>query len=234
MKAITLVGSIVLLATGSFAQSSRSTAAIASAPHVPPPAFTLTARPPAPTNYHPHTRLFSPCCFFDAGFAGDITGDVEGPSIEYYPPYQNTIVFEHGDPDWMPSRFVNFDHAVRLGQRQAPPPPGLPTAAMVQQTLYLIQQGRIEAYTAAKNGSPPNASGAAAIESDPSPPSVYMTYADALALGAEQIDAGDNPPAPLGDVARENRGDQQGHPKPGVKIKQDADGNPIIVQKKPK
>jgi hypothetical protein len=229
MKTLSIFAVTALLAASSFAQTGGSSTTNDGKAKSPVWFIASTAGAPSNhTNYRLHSRLYDVCCASSAtssGFGGGASSS-----------YQDTIVTAHGDPDWTPSHFLAFPKAVSLGNQQAGSAPGQArTAAMVQQMLYLIQQERIAASAQANrvvvsNGSaaPP----ATAADAEPSSASAYVPYDQAVALGGEEVATADAPPTPLGDEARNDLAEKATEPKAAIKIKQDADGNPVIIEKK--
>jgi hypothetical protein len=221
MKKSFLLAAVACFAMSAFAQDKDS--------HRAPRLISASAQQAAP-NFHFHARLFTQCCS-SAGFPQYSVGDQDAsaaPAIDYV----------QGDPDWMPSTFVNFRRAVSIGrQQQALKPSGQqPDSGTIQQILDSIEQQRTAAWLAQHpNRANSSAStNAAAPAPQPSPDSTYMNFAQALALGKQELaeqKAAAQPP-PLGDVAREEAESKPDREIATVKIKQDAYGNPIIVEKK--
>jgi hypothetical protein len=221
MKKSFLLAAVACFAISAFAQDKD--------PHHAPGRISALAQQTAP-NFHFHARLFTQCCS-PAGFPQFSAGDQDTsptPAIDYV----------QGEPDWMPSTFMNFRRAVSIGrQQQALKPSGQqPDSGTIQQILDSIELQRTAAWLAQHpNGSNHSAAtNAATPAQQPSPDSTYMDFSQALALGKQEIaeqEAAAQPP-PLGDVAREEAESKPAGEKATVKIKQDAYGNPIIIQKK--
>ena len=142
----------------------------------------------------------------------------------------------HGGVNWKRSHFMAFSRALSVGQQESEDwlnqPP---SAGMIQQMLDLIQEERMAAEAAGGRGRVKWAALQPAI--NPADyrrqPSTFLDYPQALALGEAEEAAAKNPdPAgSLGEVAREQRESKPAGEKAKVKIKQTADGTPVIVQK---
>jgi hypothetical protein len=220
MRTALLLAAAMLIATPSFAQEKT-----------PPESFSPPSQSGSRTqgNYRFHARLFDTCCLSSGSAQATYdSGSTSAP---------DQVAQSHGGPDWQPTNFVAFPQAVADGEQTATLTPGQqPTHAMVQQMLDLIQQDR-----AVKNQNQLQGQSGAVKWSDLKPqlnpadyrrpPSTYMSYAKALALG-QQEEAQEEAPAPsLGDVARDEQESKPADQKPKVVIKQDAQGNPVIVHK---
>jgi hypothetical protein len=230
MKSISILFALALFAGIGSAQTDGSSANGNDSKVSASTRVSVSGNQPSSTNYHFHGRLFNACCGVDSGYGGDLSGGYSSAASGAAPAYQNTVVSEQGDPQWAPTRYVKFAKALRLGQQQIPAGPNAaPSADAVQQMLYQIQQEKMEAAAAAAQGAPAPAESAAPRTSS------YVPYDQAVALGAQQqaaAQAAENP-EPLGDVARDNQQQKAAESKAAVKIKQDADGNPVMVEKKP-
>jgi hypothetical protein len=231
MRMFLLFTVALTLASTASAQSSNPSADARGGKPSAPRGISNRQPQPARTNYQLHAHLYTPCCAVGAESGGFDAGS--GWAGE-----PDTVVTAQGEPGWAPSRYVKFSKAVRIGKQQAPAPPSagqVPSPNAVQQMLYLIQQDRINAASAARTRAPAHASLASSDE-DADADAPYVPFDQALALGEAEIaaeQAAENPP-PLGDVARDDAAEKSSEPKAELKIKQDADGNAVIVEKKPK
>jgi hypothetical protein len=225
MKTFLLLAGVTLLAAPTFAQAR-------------PPAESshpiIQMRQPAQSSFRFHAHFGNACCSFDNSFAPE-SDDSGSPfaSVE--------IAHAHGGPDFQPSSFMTFSQALSVGQQQAMlTHTQQSNAAMVQQMLDLFQQVRaVKDQNRADGKSGPVKWVDLKSTVDPAdyrrPPSTFMDYAQALALGEqEEANAQDLNQAPsLGAAAQDQREAKPAEEKAKVVIKQNADGSPVIVQKKP-
>lgn len=224
MKMTCILFVMSLLAVNTLAQNKDS-----AAPH---PVQTQGRVPlgettPRQSNRRLGTDFGGRCCWF-----GGSTLDFEGWESAF--PDGGFVSF-HGGVDWKRSHFMPFSQALSVGQQESEDwlhqPP---TTGMIQQMLDLIQEERMAA-EAAGGGRVKWADLQPAI--NPADyrrqPSTFLDYPQALALGEAEEAAAQNPDpaASLGEVAREQRESKPAGEKAKVKIKQTADGTPVIVQK---
>lgn len=203
------------------------------------PSHSITeSRPPISTpavaqpDHRFRARFSNSCCFDINSAPASDDAVIPFASVE--------IVHAQGGPDWQASNFMMFQQAVRLGQQQAALVPQGSNPAMVQQMLELIQQVRAVKDQNRLNGNTESVKwadlkGTLDTADFRRPPSTFMDYSQALALG-EQADAqppGTQQPVSLGDAAREVNESKPTGEKAKVAIKQDDKGNPVIVEKKP-
>jgi len=226
---VVLTGALAF-ATSTFAQAKASAESSRPVTESRP---VVETRPPVQVNNRLRAHFGNSCCL--SLDSTQSSGDSVSPfaSVE--------IVHAQGGPDWQPSNFMTFPQAVSVGQQEAALTPGhQANPAMVQQMLELIQQVRIaKDQNRADGNSGPVKWADLKPALDPAdyrrPPSTFMDYQQALALGE---DAEAHPKDPdqmpsLGDVARDERESKPANEKATVVIKQNADGSPVIVQKKP-
>lgn len=224
MKGLPLLAGVTLLVTSTFAQTR---APLESSRPV------IEMRQPAQPNFHFHAHFGNACCSTDT-FA-PASDDSDGPfaSVE--------IVHAHGGPDFQPSSFMTFPQALSVGRQQATlTHTQRSNAAMVQQMLDLFQQVRAVKDQNCADGKSGRVKWADLKSTiDPAdyrrPPSTFMDYSQALALGEqEEAHAQDlNREPSLGAAAQDQREAKPAEEKAKVVIKQNADGSPVIVQKKP-
>jgi hypothetical protein len=132
---------------------------------------------------------------------------------------------------------MTFSQALSTGQQQvtlAPTPEA--KSALVQQMLDLIQQVRAaqnQNYLNDDSGPVKWADLKPAINPTDyqRPPSTFMNFSQALALGKQQAAQKQAPTPSLGEVAQDERASKPADEKATVVIKQDAQGNAIIVHK---
>lgn len=112
--------------------------------------------------------------------------------------------------------------------------------AMVQQMLDLYEQERVvEAQQRLDAKSGPVKWSDLKPALDPAnyrrPPTTFMDYSQALALGAQEEAYAQDPnhTASLGEVAQDQRESKPAEEKVKVVIKQNAGGSPVIANKKP-
>lgn len=225
MKKPLLLAAVMLLTSSAFAQARPPL----ESSH--PVAETQT-RPQLQPNFRFHVHRGGSCC--SAPDFAPSSDDYASPSVSV------EIVEAQGDPDWQSSNFMPFPQAVSAGQQQAAITPGKPNAAMVQQMVELYQQVR-----AAQEQKGQNGNSAPVKWSDLKPaldpadyrraPTTFMDYSQALALGKqEEAQAQDPNQTPsLAEAAHDQRESKPAEEKAKVVIKQNADGSPVIVQKKP-
>jgi hypothetical protein len=136
---------------------------------------------------------------------------------------------------------MTFSQALSVGQQQSTLTPSQQSnSAMVQQMLDLYRQMRaVEAQNRADGKSGPVKWSDLKPALDPAdyrrPPTTFMDYPQALALG-EQEEAhlqDQNQTPSLGQLAQDQRESKPAEEKAKVVIKQNADGSPVIVQRKP-
>jgi hypothetical protein len=225
MKSSLLLAAVMLLAASTFAQAR---------PPLEPSRPIIEMRQPAQSHFHFHAHFGNSCCSSDNNFA-PVSDDSESPfgSAE--------IVHAHGGPDFQPSSFMTFSQALSIGRQQATLTPSQQSnAAMVQQMLDLFQQVRaVKDQNRADGKFGPVKWADLRSTIDPAdyrrPPSTFMDYSQALALGEqEEAHAQDlNQEPSLGAAAQDQREAKPAEEKAKVVIKQNADGSPVIVQKKP-
>jgi hypothetical protein len=225
MKTSLLLVGITLLATSTFAQSK---------PPLESSRAVIEMRQPAQSNFRFHAHFGNACCS---------SSDFSTPSDDSESPFASfEIVHAHGGPDFQPSSFMTFSQALSLGQQEGSLAPGQQSnAAMVQQMLELFQQVRAaEEQNRADGKSGPVKWADLKSTLDPRdyrrPPSTFMDYSQALALGEQeeaQAQVSNQRPS-LGDVAHDQQESKPPEEKAKVVIKQNADGSPVIVQKKPR
>ena len=225
MKSSLVSAAVMLLASSTFAQARTP---------VEPSHPVIEMRQPAQSNFHFHTHFGNSCCPSDNSFAPE--SDDSGSPFALV-----EIVRTHGGPDFQPSSFMTFPQALSVGRQQATLAPSQQSnATIVQQMLDLIQQVRAVKDQNRADGKSGRVKWADLKSTlDPAdyrrPPSTFMDYSQALALG-EQADAqppGTQQPVSLGDAAREVNESKPTGEKAKVAIKQDDKGNPVIVEKKP-
>jgi hypothetical protein len=225
MKTTLLLVGVTLLATSTFAQAR---------PPVEPSRPVIEMRPPARSNFHFHAHFGNACCSSNDSFA-PASDDAGSPFASV------GIVHAHGGPDFQPSSFMTFSQALSVGQQQSTLTPSQQSnAAMVQQMLDLIHAVRAAKDQNRADGKSGHVKWADLKSTlDPAdyrrPPSTFMDYSQALALGEqEEAHAKDEDQAPsLGTAAQNLREAKPVEEKAKVVIKQNADGSPVIVQKKP-
>ena len=224
MRTWLLLAAVAVLSTSSFAQSKPSTDASRPVFQRPP-----QSQSQAPRNFHARTNFSDACCF-SSGF-----GSTSYDSGSSSPSYAN--VGAHGGPDWQSSNYMTFSQALSTGQQQvtlAPTPEA--KSALVQQMLDLIQQVRAaqnQNYLNDDSGPVKWADLKPAINptDHQRPPSTFMNFSQALALGKQQAAQKQAPTPSLGEVAQDERASKPADEKATVVIKQDAQGNAIIVHK---
>ena len=224
MRIRLLLASAVLFAASTFAQ--------AKAP-VEPSRPVIEMRPPAQPNFRFHAHFGNTCCSSTGFTAASDDSESSFPSAG--------IVEAHGGPDFQPSNFMNFSQALSLGQQQATLTPSRQSnAAMVQQMLDLFQQQRaVKDQNSADGKSGPVKWRDLKSTLDPAgyrrPPSTFMDYSQAVALGEQEEALAKylNQEPSLGAAAEDQREAKPAEEKAKVVIKQNADGSPVIVQKKP-
>jgi hypothetical protein len=224
MKTSLLLGAVMLLTSSTFAQAR---------PPVEPSRPVIEMRQPAQSNFRFHAHFGNACCSSNTFVPA--SDDSDGPlaSVE--------IAHAHGGPDFQPSNFMTFPEAVSVGRQQATlTHTQQSNAAMVQQMLDLIQEVRaVKDQNRADGKSGPVKWADLKSTIDPAdyrrPPSTFMDYSQALALGEqEEAQAQDlNQEPSLGAAAQDQREAKPAEEKAKVIIKQNADGSPVIVQKKP-
>ena len=229
MKSSLMLVAIVMLAGSAFGQAKAAAEASQSITESRPP---ISTRAVAQPDHQLRARFSNSCCS-DVNSA-PVSDDSAIPfaSVE--------IVHAQGGPDWQASNFMMFQQALRLGQQQAALAPQGSNPAMVQQMLELIQQVRAVKDQYRLNGNTESVKwadlkGTLDTTDYRRPPSTFVDYSQALALG-EQADAqasGTQQPVSLGDAAREANESKPAGEKAKVAIKQDDKGNPVIVEKKP-
>lgn len=225
MKSSLVSAAVMLLASSTFAQARTP---------VEPSHPVIEMRQPAQSNFHFHTHFGNSCCPSDNSFAPE-SDDSGSPfaSVE--------IVRAHGGPDFQPSSFMTFPQALSVGRQQATLAPSQQSnATIVQQMLDLIQQVRAVKDQNRADGKSGRVKWADLKSTlDPAdyrrPPSTFMDYSQALALGEqEEAHARDSNQEPsLGAAAQDQREAKPAEEKAKVVIKQNADGSPVIVQRKP-
>jgi hypothetical protein len=224
MRTCLLFAAVAVLATSSFAQSQPSSDASQSVFQRPP-----QSQSQAPRNFHARSNFSDTCCF-SSGFGS--SSYESGSSV---PSYANAGA--HGGPDWQSSNHLTFSQALSTGQQQAtlaPTPEAKST--LVQQMLDLIQQAR-----AAQNQNSLNGDSGPVKWADlkpginpadsQRPPSTFMNFSQALALGKQEAAQDQARPPSLGEVAQDERASKPADEKATVVIKQDAQGNAIIVHR---
>jgi hypothetical protein len=224
MRTWLLLAAVAVLSTPSFAQSEPSTDASRPVFQRPP-----QSQSQAPQNFRARSRFSDTCCF-SSGF-----GSTSYDSGSSSPSYAN--VGAHGGPDGHSSNFMTFAQALEAGQQHATLTPTPESkSALVQQMLDLIQQvraARKQNYLNGDSGPVKWADLKPAI--NPAdyqrPPSTFMNFSQALALGKQQAAQKQAPPPSLGEVAEDERASKPADEKATVVIKQDAQGNAIIVHK---
>lgn len=222
MRASLLLTAAALFATSAVAQSAR-----------PPIA---TERPPdeakaTPTSYHFHAQFAGDCC-------GAGVGSVDAPATAAAsaPPSYGSARAA-GGPDFQPSSYEPFPVAVAAGRQQAANSPFAQSKdATVQQMLELIQATHSAQQQIHENGdSAPVRWSDLKPGINPSdylkPPSTYMKYKDALALGKEQAQEEAQQPPSLGEVAEEAKQARPADEQPAVVVRQNADGTPRVIHK---
>ena len=224
MRGSLLLTAAALLASSTFAQSAR------------PPI--VTERPPAsttsprPTNYRFHAQFAADCCRMGFGFP-DAPVSTSASTPQSYGSARAV-----GGPDFQPSSYVPFPDAVAAGEEQAANSPFTQSKnATVQQMLDLVQATR-----AAQQQTYDDGDSAPVKWSDlkpginPSdylkPPSTYVKYKDALALGKEEAQEEAQQPPSLGEVAQGAKDARPADAKTAVVIKQDARGTPELLHKR--
>jgi hypothetical protein len=228
MKTPLLLATLLIFASSALAQKRQP---VETAPPATAPSTTNTSNQGVGNNrFRAHFGDF--CC--SAPSDDRTTDDSATPfaSVE--------IVHAHGGPDWKPSGYMTFGQAVSLGQQQTALSPGHANPAMVQQMLDLYQElQKVKEQNRVDGKSDDVKWRELKPALNPAdyrrPPSTFMNYADALAVG-EQADQQKQEPPPtpsLGEVAQEQRDAKPADEKAEVLIKQNADGTPVIVQKKP-
>jgi hypothetical protein len=225
MKTSLLLAGVTLLAASTFAQAR---------PPAEPSHPVIEMRQPTQSNFRFHAHFGNACCSSDNSFAPE-SGESESPfaSVE--------IVHAHGGPDFQPSSFMTFSQALSMGQQQAMLTPSRQSsAAVVQQMLDLIQEVRaVKDQNRADGKSGPVKWADLKSTLDPAdyrrPPSTFMDYSRALALGEQEEAQEQNPKQEpsLGPAAEDQREAKPAEERAKVVIKQNADGSPVIVQKKP-
>src|SRR5271163_1857241 len=218
MKPSLLFAAVVMLATSSFAQSKAPSDATRPVFQRPP----QTQSQP-PQNFHARSRFSDTCCFF-SDFAPAASDSGSSPA-------SFGIVAAQGGPDWQSSSFMAFAQALLTGQHGATLAP-TPEAksAMVQQMLELIQQVRAAQDQKHLDGDTGPVKWAdlkpALNPADyQRPPSTYMDFSQALALGEQEATQNQEPAPSLGEVAQDERATKAADAKATVVIKQDAKGN---------
>jgi hypothetical protein len=226
MRAFLWFAAVTLLATSSCAQSKPATDSSRQVFQRPP-----VTRSQPQQNFHVRSRFSDACCF-SSGFA-------EAPSESGSSPASFGVVAAQGGPDWQSSNFIAFPQALSLGQQQATLAP-TPEAksALVQQMLDLIQQVRAAQDQKHLNGdSGPvkwaDLKPAVNLADYQRPPSTFMDFSQALALGKQEAAQAQDPARSLGELAQDERAAKPADEKATVVIKQDAQGNPVIVHKQP-
>jgi hypothetical protein len=218
---------LMLLATSGFAQSKATTDSTRPVFERPPQ---TQSRPQQ--NFHARSRFGDTCCF-SSGFAQTASSDSGSLPASY------GVVAAQGGPNWQSSNFVTFSEAVAMGQQHptlAPTPEA--KSALIQQMLDLIQQVRVaENQNRLEGNSGPVKWGDLKPAVNPAdyqrPPSTYLDFSQALALGQREAEQKQEPAPSLGEVAQDERAAKPAGEKAAVVIKQDAHGNPIIVHKQP-
>jgi len=227
MKTSLLFAALMLLASSSFAQSKGSTNSTRPVFQSPPQTESRRQQ-----NFHVRTRFGDTCCF-SSGFAPAASSDSGSSPASY------GVVAAQGGPDWQLSNFMTFPQALSLGQQQATLA-STPEAkfALVQQMLNLIQQVRAAENQHRLDG---NSGPVKWADLKPGlnpadyqrPPSTYMEFSQALALGEQEAMQNQDPAPSLGEVAQDERAAKPADEKANVVIKQDAKGNAIIVHRQP-
>jgi len=227
MKTPLMLVAVVVLAGSAFGQAKVPAEPSQSITESRPPISTRAVAQPD----HRFRARFSNSCCFDINSA-PVSDDSVIPfaSVE--------IVHAQGGPDWQASNFMMFQQAVRLGQQQAALAPRGSNPAMVQQMLELIQQVRAVKDQNRLNGNTESVKwadlkGTLDTADYRRPPSTFMDYSQALALGEKAQTPGTQQPVSLVDAAREASESKPAGEKAKVAIKQDDKGNPVIVEKKP-
>ncbi len=224
MRTSILLAAFILLATSAFAQAKTPTES--SRPVV-------ESRPQPQQNYRFHVHIGS-SCFFSSSFSSS-------PDDSGSPFAAVGIVQEHGGPNWQPSSFVAYPQALSKGQQQvALTPLQQQSPVTVQQMLDLYQQVRaVEAQNRLEGNPSPVKWSDLRPALDPAdyrrPPTSFMDYSQALALGEQEAAHAQDPnqPPSLGEVAQDQRESKPAEEKAKVVIKQNAEGSPVIVNKKP-
>lgn len=228
MKTPLMLVAIVMLAGSAFGQGNIAAEPSHSIAESRP---AISTRATSQPDHRSRAHSSNSCCF-------DINS--APPSDDSVIPFASVeIVHAQGDPDWQASNFMMFQQAVRLGQQQAALASQGSNPAMVQQMLELIQQVRaLKDQNRLDGNTEPvkwaDLKGTLGTSDYRRPPSTFLDYSQALALG-EQADAqppGTQQPVSLGDAAREASESPAGE-KAKVAIKQDDQGNPVIVEKNP-
>jgi hypothetical protein len=234
MRGSLLLASAALLANATFAQSAKPTF-----PTERPPVATTTAPANAsPSNYQFHAQFGAGCCSSDFGFVGapdSVPGSAPN-SANAVAPAAPRFAYAAGGPNFQPSNYVPFRDAVAEGDEQAANAPFKQSKdATVQQMLDLIHATRAaeqQNYDEEGSSAPvkwadlqPGINPADYLK----PPSTYMKYKDAVALGKAQQQEKTQQPPSLGEVASEASESRPAGTKPAVVVRQDADGTPRVI-----
>jgi hypothetical protein len=226
MRRTLLLTAAALIASPIFAQSSRPIDTER------PPAPVTQAANSAPTNYRFHAQ-FGGCCV--SGF--DFSGGGSNTYASNAAPQSYGSAHAAGGPDFQPSRYEPFPDAVAAGEEQASNSPFAQSKdATVQQMLDLVQATHAAAQQEYDEGdSAPVKWADLKPGINPAdyqkPPSTYMKYKDALALGKEQAEEEAQQPPSLGEVAAEAKDARPAGEKPVAVIKQDSKGAAVVVHK---
>ena len=212
-----------LLASSTFGQSSR--------PPVVTERPTTPATSGAPTSYRFHAQFAPFCCTTDFAAAPATESASSAPTPSY------ASLHAAGGPNFQPSSYVPFPDAVAAGEQQsANSPVAQSKDATVQQMLDLIQATRAAEAESDEEGSSapvkwadlrPGINPADYLK----PPSTYMKYKEAVALGKEQAEEEAQQPPSLGEVAADAKDARPADEKPAVVVRQNPDGTPRIVHK---
>jgi hypothetical protein len=229
MRGSLLLTAAAILATSTFAQSDRSTTFTER-----PPAATTSAASATPTNYQFHAQFGGACCGPDFGFvsAQDAANSATPSSAQPHGP-----TYAVGGPNFQPSSYVPFADAVAAGERQAANSPFAQSKdATVQQMLDLVQATRAAQQEIHDDGdSAPVKWSDLKPGINPSdylkPPSQYMSYNDAVALGNDEQRKQMQQPPSLGAVAADAKEARPSDEQPAVVVRQNADGTPRVVHK---